>query len=53
LPGAPPSAQGVRLMRLGDDQFVSTVAKVKQEDDADEAESDHLHSLQPLSLLHL
>lgn len=34
------SAQGVRLMRLGDDQFVSTVAKVKQEDDADEAESD-------------
>jgi DNA gyrase subunit A len=25
-------------MRLGDDQFVSTVAKVKQEDDADEAE---------------
>ena len=35
------SAQGVRLMRLGDDQFVSTVAKVKQEDDADEVESDN------------
>ncbi|MEN2446836.1 DNA gyrase C-terminal beta-propeller domain-containing protein, partial [Bacillus sp. JR_15] len=29
------SAQGVRLMRLGNEQFVSTVAKVKQEDEAD------------------
>ena len=27
------AAQGVRLMKLGDGQFVSTVAKVKEEDD--------------------
>lgn len=33
------AAQGVRLIRLGDDQFVSTVAKVK-EDAEDEANED-------------
>ena len=32
------AAQGVRLIRLGDDQFVSTVAKVKE--DADEENED-------------
>ncbi|PWZ72718.1 hypothetical protein DD901_13115, partial [Staphylococcus pseudintermedius] len=32
------AAQGVRLIRLGDDQFVSTVAKVKE--DADEVNED-------------
>ena len=30
------AAQGVRLMKLGDGQFVSTVAKVKEEDDNEE-----------------
>ena len=30
------SAQGVRLMKLGDGQFVSTVAKVNEEDDNEE-----------------
>ncbi len=33
------AAQGVRLIRLGDDQFVSTVAKVK-EDAEDETNED-------------
>ncbi|MBZ6422848.1 MAG: DNA gyrase subunit A, partial [Staphylococcus aureus] len=32
------AAQGVRLIRLGEDQFVSTVAKVKE--DADEVNED-------------
>ena len=30
------AAQGVRLMKLGDGQFVSTVAKVNEEDDNEE-----------------
>ena len=33
------AAQGVRLMRLGEGQFVSTVAKVKEEED-NQADSD-------------
>ena len=34
------AAQGVRLMKLGEGQFVSTVAKVKEEDENDEDNED-------------
>ena len=34
------AAQGVRLMKLGEGQFVSTVAKVKEEDENDEDKED-------------
>ncbi len=37
-------AQGVRLIRLDDEQFVSTVAKVKKEPENLEAENDELES---------
>ncbi len=37
-------AQGVRLIRLDDEQFVSTVAKVKKEPENLEAENDKLES---------
>ena len=34
------AAQGVRLMKLGDGQFVSTVAKVNEEEDDNEENAD-------------
>ena len=34
------STQGVRLIRLGDDELVATVAKVEKEEESIEEESD-------------